>query len=233
MKTFLFVILISYLLSSSVVVAQKAEIEQKLKEYGIPHGFFENNLNDENASHTYKTKTTTVTGTETKIEIGSFDPTLPEGKRWTLISVNGNEPTKKERKQFDKSHNKSDKSDFGEPNDEDWKIVKDDDEFLIIELRYMETNLPHKYKFLAGCKAEVFINKPGKRLTKIEFYNVDPLKIKIFNVSKLDMIISYRLEEGTDTYLIDQENILMDVRLLGQNVEVVETIDYYDYKKIR
>ncbi len=232
-KTLLVVAVLVSFLSSTTISAQKAEVELKLKEYGIPHGFFEDNLSDENANHIYKTKTTTVTSTETKVEIGSFDPTLPEGKRWILISVNSMEPTKKERKQFDKAHNQSDNSDFGEPNDEDWKIIEDSDRWLVVELRYRESNLPHKYKYLAGCKGKVFIDKEKKCLEKMEFYNVEPIKIKIFNVDKLDMTVSYQLEEETNTYLIDHEEIIIDTRLLGQNVEVKETVEFYDYEKIR
>jgi len=90
------------LFTYSIAWGQKAEVEKKLQEYGIPHGFFENNLNDENANHSFKLKTTTITSEETKVMEGTFDPTLPDGERWKLISVNGNEPTSKEIKQFHK-----------------------------------------------------------------------------------------------------------------------------------
>ena len=227
------IFLAAYFFSIATITAQKAEVEKKLQEYGIPQGFFENNLKDENANHTFKTKTTNVTSTETKVEVAAFDPTQPEGERWKLLSVNGNEPSKKEIKQFNKSHNISDKSEFGEPDDDDWRIAEDNDQELIVEVRYRENHLPHKYKFLAGCVGKVFIDKKRKLLEKMEFYNTEPLKIKISNVDKLDMTVFYQLEEGTRTYLIKQEDILMTARLLGQSVEVKETIVFFDYERIR
>jgi len=215
------------------VFGQKAEVEKKLQEYGIPQDFFVDNLKDENANHSFKIKCTTITTEETKVEEGFYDPTLSDGKRWKLISVNDQEPTSKEIKQFHKAHNTSEDSGAGEPEDEDWKILEDNDSKLVIGFQYRKENLPHKYKFLAQCKGKVFVNKDEKRLDKVEFYNTEPVKIKIFNVDKLDMVVTYKVEEGTKTYLIEKEDILMDARLLGQSVEVKETSEFYDYKKVR
>ncbi len=217
----------------STAFGQKAEVEKRLKEYSIPHGFFEDNLKDENANHTFNIKTTTITDQETKVEVGVFDPTLPEGERWKLISVNGKNPTNKQNKQFHKAHNTSEDSGAGEPADDDWEILEDNDSELIIGFQYREENLPHKYKFLAKCKGKVFINKTEKRLEKVEFDNTGPLKVKLFNVDKLEMVVNYQFEESTQTYLIEKEDILMDARILGQTIEVKEISEFFDYKKVR
>ncbi len=221
------------LFTYSTTFGQKAEVEKKLKEYDIPHGFFEDNLKDENANHSFKIKTTTITSEETKVEEGTYDPTLADGERWKLISVNGNEPSNKENKQFHKAHNTSENSGAGEPADDDWKIIEDNDSELIIGFKYREENLAHKYKFLAKCDGKVFIDKKNKRLDKVEFVNNGPLKIKIFNVDKLEMTVTYKMEEGTQTYLIEKEDILMDARILGQTVEVKEISEFSEYKKVR
>ncbi len=228
------VIAISFgLFTYSTVFGQKVEVEKKLKEYGIPHGFFEDNLKDENANHSFKIKCTTITSEETKVEEGTYDPTLADGERWKLISVNGNVPTNKQNKQFHKAHNSSEDSGAGEPADDDWEILEDNDSELIIGFQYREENLPHKYKFLAKCKGKVFINKAEKRLKKVEFYNTGPLKVKIFNVDKLEMVVNYQFEDSTQTYLIKKEDILMDARILGQTIEVKEISEFSDYKKVR
>lgn len=221
------------LFSSSTILGQKAEVEKKLQEYGIPHGFFENNLKDENANHSFKIKTTTITDKETKVEEGTFDPTLTDGERWKLLKVNGNKPSKKEIKQFHKAHNTSEDSGAGEPEDDNWKIIEDNDSELIIGFKYREENLAHKYKFLAKCSGKVFIDKKARKLEKVEFVNNGPLKVKIFNVDKLKMTVTYKMEEDTQTYLIKKEDILMDARILGQTVEAKEISEYSDYKKVR
>jgi hypothetical protein len=47
------------------------------------------------------------------------------------------------------------------------------------------------------------------------------------------MTVKYQLEEESQTYLIEKEDILMDARILGQTVEVKETSEFSDYKKVR
>jgi hypothetical protein len=64
-------------------------------------------------------------------------------------------------------------------------------------------------------------------------YGGAPLKIKIFNVVKLDMTIELMLsDDGKSTVLKDQ-NTVMDVKMLGQMVEITEKTEYYDYKKVK
>ena len=226
--------IVAGLLINSTVFGQKAEVEKKLQEYGIPSDFFVDNLKDENANYSFNIKTTTTTtGQETKVEEGTFDPTLPEGERWKLISVNGNTPTSKEIKQFHKAHNTSENNGAGEPKDDDWKILEDNDSQLIIEFSYKEENLPHKYKFLAQCKGKVFIDKIKKRLDKVDFYNIAPVKIKIFKVNKLDMTMYYKADDETKIYLLDKESMMFDTHVLGQPVEVKTVSEFYDYKKVR
>ena len=58
------VILIAFVLSS---FGQKAEVEKRMQEYGIPSDFFVDNLKDENAKYSFSIRTTTeTTGQETK-----------------------------------------------------------------------------------------------------------------------------------------------------------------------
>jgi hypothetical protein len=122
---------------------------------------------------------------------------------------------------------------MGEPTNDDWKIIDDNDSELIIGFKYREENLPHKYKFLAKCTGKVFLDKKNKKLDRVEFNNNGSLKVKIFNVDKLEMTVKYQLEEESQTYLIEKEDILMDARILGQTVEVKETSEFSDYKKVR
>ncbi len=221
------------LVITTTAIAQKAEVERKLQQYNIPSDFFVDNLKDENAKYSFKfKKTTETTNQETKVEMGVFDPAQPEGERWKLLSVNGKQPTKKQIKQFLKEHNSSEDSGAGEPMDDDWKILEDNDSQLIIEFRYREGNLPHKYKFLAQCKGKVFIDKEKKRLDKVDFYNTGDVKIKMFNVNKLDMTMYYKYDEESKIYLLDKETLLFDTHILGQPVEVNSTTEFYDYNKV-
>jgi hypothetical protein len=225
------VIFIAFVLSS---FGQKAEVEKRMQEYGIPSDFFVDNLKDENAKYSFSIRTTTeATGQETKVEEGIFDPSKSEGEKWKLLSVNGKTPTKKQIKQFHNEHNTSEDSGAGEPEDDDWKILEDNDTQLVIEFRYREENLPHKYKFLAQCKGKVFIDKEKKRLDKVDFYNTGTVKIKMFNVDKLDMTMYYKPDEGSKTYLLDRETMMFDTHVLGQPVEVKTVSEFYDYQEAK
>ena len=58
-----------------------------------------------------------------------------------------------------------------------------------------------------------FFNKQSKMLEKAEFINEQPLKVKFFKVTKLDMIITYTFNEEEQTYFILEEELKMEVKL--------------------
>lgn len=213
--------------------AQKAEVEKKLVEYGISSDNMFNSFGGENSNYTCNAKFTETTTDKTTESLASFDPRKSQGSQWALESVNGSSPSKKELKNFDKAHNANQDNDKIEPDDNSWEIVKDDEHFLVIGLRYNESSLPHKYKFLAQCKAEMYIDKEAKRLYKLRFYNEGELKIKIFKVVKLDMTVEFMPDVENKTYLIKDETIVYDAKLLGQIVEIKEYYEFYDYKKVK
>lgn len=213
--------------------AQKVEVEKKLVEYGMSSDHMFNSFGGENSNYTCKAKFTEITTDKTTESLASFDPGKPQGSQWVLESVNGSTPTNKELKNFDKAHNAEQDDLKIEPDDNSWEIIKDDEHFLVIGLRYNESSLPHKYKFLAQCKAEMYLDKEAKRPYKLRFYNVGDLKIKIFKVVKLDMTVEFMPDAENKTYLIKDETIIMDAKLLGQVVEIKEYYEFYDYKKVK
>ena len=212
--------------------SQKAEVAKKLKEYGISFDDMVTNFGAESSSYSCNAKFTEVTSDKTTESLASFNPKKPIGSQWTLESVNGNTPTKKEKRNFDKAHNVKPDNESIEPDANSLKIIKDNDHLIVIGLRYSESALPHKYKFLAHCKAEMYIDKEAKRLYKLRFYNESDLKIKIFTVAKLDMTVEFMPGHENETYLIKDETIIMDAKLLGQLVEIKEYSEFYDYKKV-
>jgi len=93
--------------------------------------------------------------------------------------------------------------------------------------------LPKKYKFLAQCNAEIYVDKEAKRLYKIKFFNTAPLRIKVFNVIKLDMTVELMPSSDGETALLKDETVIMDVKLLGQLMEIKEETEFFDYKKVK
>jgi len=213
--------------------AQKADIEKRLIDLGISGDLAFNNLSENSSDYSCNVTMTETTSDKTTVEKANFDPRKAEGSRWTLNTIDGRSPSKKDIKKFNKAHNAKQDNLKAEPDDNSWKIVSEDEHMLVIGLQYNEANLPHKYKFLAQCNAEIYVDKEAKRLYKVKFYNTAPFKLKGINVVKLDMTIELMLAEDGKAMLLKDETIIMDVKLLGQLIEITEETEFYDYKKVK
>jgi len=214
-------------------VAQKVEIEKRLADLGMSNDLAFSNLSENSTSYSCRANFTETTTEKTTVAKASFDPLKAEGGRWTLETIDGGTPSKKDIKKFNKNHNAVQDDQDANPDENSMKIVSENDHILVIGLQYKESDLPKKYKYLAQCTAEIYVDKEAKRLHKIKFYNTAPLKIKMFNVVKLDMTIELMPSSDGKTTLIKDETIIMDVKLLGQLVEITEEYEFYDYKKVK
>ena len=226
-------LIILVVLSLSVsAFAQKSEVMKKLNEYNFSSKLVTTNLKDSDAEHFFDAKITTINSNETVVEKAKFDPTKEVGHKWILLSVNGEEPSKHDLKKFDKAHNTTQDGINGTVDDDAWTIEKDDANYLVIGLKYNKASLPKKYAFLGDCKGLAFFNKKTNRLEKAEFVNEGPIKIKMFNVTNLDMVVTYLYNEKEDTYFIEKEELDLDVNILDQNVKIKEISEYSNYKKM-
>jgi hypothetical protein len=228
MKKAIFLFAIAFSLSMN---DQLNEVKEKLNEYQISSDLLTKNLKDADAEHYFNLKTTTVNGTDTKVEFSHFDPTQVIGSRWILDNINGNTPTTKELKTFDKTHNTKQPSINGKVKDDSWQIVRDDNTFLVISFSYDKASLPKKYKFLGDCKGLAYFNKKSKLLEKAEFLNMTPLTIKLLRVNHLDMVVNYTWSSAEEAYFISNEELNMSVEMLGQIVVVKELNEYSNYVK--
>ncbi|MCF6360112.1 MAG: hypothetical protein L3J29_05040 [Cyclobacteriaceae bacterium] len=213
--------------------AQKDEVLKKLVAYGITEETLSTGLQDHDATHSFDIDITTNNGTKNIVETGHFSPTVPVGERWTLKTVNGNAPTKKEIKKFNKAHNTQQPDINGEISDDSWKVITDTEDEIVISFKYDKESLPKKFQFLADCTGKAFISKKTKRLHKASFTNNGPIKVKIFNVSRLEMVVVYHYIKEENLYVMDTQHLDMQVKLLGQLVEVEELNEYFNYKKVK
>jgi len=221
------------LLISISAFSQKQEVMAKLKEYGIAEEFLNTSLKDHDATHSFDITTTTNDGKQNIVDKGYFDPLAPVGKRWILKITNNKEPSKKEIKKFNKAHNTQQLDINGEVDDASWKINRETENIIAIDFKYKKEGLPNKFAFLADCIGTAYINKKSGHLTLAEFKNDKPLKIKVFNVTRLEMTVDYLYLEEGKAYYMKKEHLDMDVKLLGQIVEVEEINEYSNYKKVK
>ena len=230
MRKISFIILVGL---SQPVMAQKAEVIARMENYGISPETLGSGLKDHDATHYFEIDVTTNNGTENIVEHGEFNPERPVGSRWKLLDVNGNAPTKKQIKKFGKLHNTTKQQINGKVDDNSFKVVDDNAQELVISFKFDKNTLPNKFAFLADCTGKAYINKLSKRLEKAKFTNDKPLKVKIFNVQNLDMTVTYKYLEDDEMYVLQNEHLLMKVKLLGQLVDVEEINDYYSYKNVK
>ena len=69
-------------------------------------------------------------------------------------------------------------------------------------------------------------------MEKAEFVNEGPIKIKIFNVTDLDMVVIYSYNESENIYQVERENLDMKVKLFGATVSAKEIYEFSNYRKI-
>ncbi|WP_152286375.1 hypothetical protein [Flavicella marina] len=213
-----------------IATAQKSEVLKTLKEYHFDENFLLENLKDSDAQYSFDVNTTNVIGGKTTIQIAKFDATQEVGKRWILLKENGKEPTKKQLRTFDKTHNTKDKVN-GTIDDNSWRIEKDTDNEIVITFQYDKKSLPKRFRYLGDCKGLAYFNKKTKKLEKAEYVNLKDIQIKIFKVKKLDLVVYYDYNDEFNTYLISKEDIRMTIKFLGQIMEANDINILSNYKK--
>jgi hypothetical protein len=167
------------------------------------------------------------------IEEGEFNPVFPVGEKWKLLKLNGEEATKKEANKFSKEQNTIKNNVNAEIEDQSFKIVKDNENELIISLKYKKETLPKRYRFLSECTALVYFDKNQKRLTKIEYTNDYPVKVWIYKATDLELIQYYKYNEDENQYFITREEMDIESNYMGKGISILFEIDYSDYKKVK
>jgi hypothetical protein len=108
--------------------------------------------------------------------VSHFDPRRPEGKRWQLLSVDGREPTGRERREFAHDKEDSDTSDNDQRLDivgiETLELIAEDDEAWL--LRFVPDE--DEVEFIENIDATVRIIKDGRYLESVDLHNNTDIK---------------------------------------------------------
>jgi hypothetical protein len=231
--TFFFV----FLISITGVYGQREEIEKKLREYEIPGDYIVNALKDGEAEYYFKFKSVrwlpTGNGMEEIVEEGEFNPANPIGEKWKMLKINGNVPDEKALKKFNKAQNTVKNNVNAEIDDAHYTIVEDNENELIISLKYNKKTLPKRYKFLNECTGLAHIDKNLKRLVKIEYKNDNPVKVWHYKATGLALVQQYIYNEEENKYFIAHEEMDITSNYMGKGITILFDIDYSDYKKAK
>lgn len=116
---------------------------------------------------------------EGELFIGRFDPRLEGDEQWTLISVDGKEPTDKQRRKY--LYDKEEQS--GDSNDEDNRVtaIVDADTLELVEetdQHWLFTFVPAEDQdaFMTSVDAKIRIVKDGRYVDSLEMRNFQDIK---------------------------------------------------------
>lgn len=228
MKKLLFLSVLNLLVLMSF--AQKSAVLESFKNNGIDPSILDAKSTGRPENYTFDYKYTTVTGNKETTTLAKFDPSKPEEERWTVISVNGKTPGKSGIKTFRKNHGKPPV--IAKSDESTYKIEKVNTDFLVISYKQDAISLPDDAQFMKDCRLYMTINLRTKRLEKVQSLNERPLKIKIFNAEKLDLVVKYRYDENEKRYFTESEDLNLMIKFLGQLTPMETISEYSNYKKI-
>jgi len=213
-----------------VSFAQKSVVLESFKKYGIDPSILDPKSTQRSEKYTFDYKYTTVTDNKETVILAKFDPSKPQEERWTVISVKGKAPSASDIKAFRKNHGKPPVTATIDENT--YKIDKVNADFLIISYKQNPASLPAEASFMKDCKLYMTINLKTKRLEKLQSLNEKPLKIKMFNAEKLDLVAKYKYDENEKRYFTESEDLNLMVKFLGQLMPMETISEYSNYKKI-
>ncbi len=211
---------------------ENLEVLRKMQEYGFDKEWLVDNLNEETASYAFRVKSTTMTPKETQIQEIAFDPSREQGEKWELLSVNGNPPTKKQVKRFNKERNKErEKPDI---RIDQLTVERDEPVYFDVGFTLLRATLPKKLEFLADCKGVAEFNKHTKELERIRFFNVkEELKFSVLKVSDVMLVVELMEDSKTGEMFREREDLKLKAKVLGKEGIVKVTNEYYDFEKVK
>ena len=213
----------------SLVQAQKSEVLRAFSKHSIDHGILSLKINETVSSFAFDSKQVNSTNGTDKVSISKYDPSRPEGQRWELISVDGAPPSKTDLKTFNKAHENHPPDRI--PDEGSYKIVKEDQDHLVVSFKYNEALLDKEGAFMKDCISYLHINLRTKLLEKYETKSEKPLKIKILNVTSLNTEVNLHHSKEYKKYLVDDQKTAMTFRILGQTIESVIQDSFSNYQK--
>ena len=226
------------LLSISVLIllalnsfAQKSAVLSAFEKHGIDKSILEAKTIEKVDNYAFDFKYTSIAGDKETVTLAKYDPTKPMEERWTVISVKGKAPSKSQVNTFIKNHNVP-KTAPALPDESTYKIEKETADILVISYKQDPNTLAAEAAFMKDCRLYMTVNLKTKRLESIQSLNEKPLKIKIFNAEKLDLMVKFTFDEAANRYFTASEDLNMIIKLLGQLAPMETISEYSNYKKV-
>ena len=230
------VIMAIMLISAFSLSAQKQNASDLLKEAGFTAENVLSFIDMSEASYSFMASSSTVTyqasnnNTSKTKKIYTFDSSKKLGEKFTLISVDGDTPRKKDFKHFNKEKNSTEPNEAIKLGKDDFTIQSNNEETAVIAFNIPAEQLNRQTAFMAHCTGYIYIDKKKGRIKKIQIKSNEAFNLKIFHVTEMTIDINIAYNEEYKTYYVSDEQSKMKVLLLGSIVDFTIKEDYSDFK---
>jgi len=224
------------LLSAFSLSAQKQSANDLLKEVGFTAENILSCIDMSEANYSFTANSSTITNqasnnnTSRAKKVYAFDSSKILGERFTLISVDGDEPRKKDFKHFNKEKNSTEPNEAIKLKDEDFSVKSNNEESAVIIFNIPAEQLNRQTAFMAHCTGYIYIDKKQGRITKIQIKSNEAFNMKIFHVTEMTININIAYNEEHKTYYVSNEQSKMKVLILGSIVDFNIKEEYSDFK---
>jgi len=217
------------------VNSQDSEASKLLAKYGFSTSSVLTSLDASKISYSFKANSITSTiqtanNTSTTVkQVYTYDSEKSAGEKFTLISVDGKDPKKKDYKHFDKEKNSVISKGLG-LTEKDFFIESDNDKTFIIGFNMPKEELSSKAAFMSHSTGYIYIDKTSGRITKIQIKSNESFSIKVFHVTSMIIDVNFKYNDKFKQYYITSENTKMKVLILGSTADFSLEETYSDFK---
>lgn len=210
--------------------AQKDAMLTALAKYKLDETILSEKLRVKPTDYSYDLKETVAAEGTEKVVMARYDASKEEANRWTVISVDDQQPTTTEINRFKKEHGKSPYPP-AKIDDNSYKVEKDEAGTLVISFKLDPASLVSDNSFIKDCRSYLTIDTKNGKIIKAESVNEKPLKIKAFNVPVLNSYSELTWNETEGKYFPKKDNINTTIKLLGQEIATTTILEYSNFKK--
>jgi len=236
-KPFSFFLLLFFIASNTF--AQDKSVVSLLKEYNLLGGEFLSTINISNVDYSFDALSISknkqeATGhqTQNKREF-TFNSRKPLGQKFTLISVDGKTPSKKDIKHFNKEKNSTKEQSKLILAEDNYFIEKNNEEELILGFNIPQEQITSNTAFMAHCTGYIYIDKTSKRINKIVIKSNEAFNLKLFHVTEMNITINIAYNDEYKQYYVSDEDTNMKVLVLGSITDFEIKEVYSNFKFIK
>ncbi len=208
---------------------------EPLEKYGLSIATIKTWLNQlKEGGWAYHVRTTSIVDGKNKPqEVAQFDPSLAEGQRWRLLSIDGREPTEKELQNFNdkKNNSKGNKGKIDLPSEiTECSVLLVKGNVLTLRLQFDKSKLNKEQTFLDHLTTVVEVDTKQQRLLSFEMSNTQPFSQGLATVKELKVRNEYGLHAESGRAILLRTVVNTKASALLMNFDVVERQERSQYK---